>query len=116
MEFRHKQVALRGVGVMLHAIIIMMQKAIARVWSAGGSLATARQSLGGAGTQAAGLSFGGYTGAVSAVTEEYDGTSWSAGGALATARRILGGAGVQSAGLSFGGYKTSYVATTEEYA
>ena len=44
------------------------------VWSSGGSLATARQYLAGAGTQTAGLCMGGNTGSKSAVTEEYNGT------------------------------------------
>ena len=84
-------------------------------WSAGGALATARYSLAGAGTQSAGLSFGGNTSALSAVTEEYNGTAWSSGGALATARYSLAGAGTQSAGLSFGGYAGANSAVTEEY-
>ena len=87
-----------------------------RVWSAGGALATARQALAGAGTQTAGLSFGGFATANSAVTEEYDGTTWSAGGALATARQTLAGAGTQTAGLSFGGAAPANSAVTEEYA
>ena len=86
---------------------------MAGVWSAGGALATARYGLAGAGTQTAGLSFGGYVDASSAVTEEYNGTSWSAGGNLATARGGLAGAGTQTAGLSFGGFGPS--AVTEEY-
>ena len=40
-------------------------------WSTGGNLATARKALAGCGTQAAGLSFGGYTDTYSAITEEY---------------------------------------------
>jgi hypothetical protein len=61
------------------------------------------------------LSFGGYAGAYSAVTEEYDGTSWSAGGNLNTAKMNLAGCGTQTAGLSFGGYAGSVNAITEEY-
>ena len=85
----------------------------AGAWSAGGSLNTASNGLAGCGTQSAGLSFGGYAAAVSAVTEEYNGTSWSAGGNLATARFSLAGCGTQSAGLSFGG--NGPTAVTEEY-
>ena len=59
----------------------------ASTWSAGGALITARFGLAGAGTQNAGLAFGGYTPSVVSCTEEYSGTSWSAGGALSTARR-----------------------------
>ena len=84
-------------------------------WSSGGNLATARSRLAGCGTQAAGLSFGGYTGANSVVTEEYDGTNWLAGGNLVTARNYLAGCGTQTAGLSFGGYSDAYSAVTEEY-
>jgi len=89
--------------------------AVAHCWSAGGNLATKRYKLAGAGTQTAGLSFGGSTGSYSAITEEYDGAAWSAGGNLNTARRDLAGAGTQTAGLSFGGYIGSYSAITEEY-
>jgi hypothetical protein len=85
------------------------------VWSAGGALSTPRYSLAGAGTQNAGLAFGGRLGSPSyscvSCTEEYNGTSWSAGGALSTARYRLAGAGTQSAGLAFGGYGSC----TEEY-
>ena len=85
------------------------------VWITGGSLATARSGLAGAGTQTAGLSFGGLTTTRVGTTEEYNGTSWSAGGSLATARGYLAGAGTQTAGLSFGGYNGSSLATTEQY-
>ena len=40
-------------------------------WAAGGNLTTGRGYPGSAGTQAAGLCFGGYTGSASALTEEY---------------------------------------------
>jgi hypothetical protein len=51
-------------------------------WSSGSPLITARSALGGAGTQTAGLAFGGYTGGsnITAVTEEYNGSGWAAGG------------------------------------
>ena len=87
----------------------------AGTWSAGGALAATRRSLAGCGTQSAGLSFGGWVSAVSAVTEEYNGTSWSGGGNMATARRYLAGCGTQSAGLSFGGSTGSNSKKTEEY-
>jgi len=82
-------------------------------WSAGGALSTARDSLAGAGTQNAGLAFGGTDGFLYGLscTEEYNGTSWSSGGDLSTARYRLAGAGTQSAGLAFGGYGSC----TEEY-
>ena len=88
-------------------------------WSAGGALATARYLLGGAGTQNAGLAFGGITPSEVACTEEYDGSSWSAGGALITAAQGLAGAGTQNAGLAFGGFSPSpspsVLSCTEEY-
>ena len=62
-------------------------------WSTGGNLITGRHSLGGAGTQDAGLAFGGYNGGFKSCTEEYDGSSWTAGGALISAKRNLAGAG-----------------------
>jgi hypothetical protein len=75
---------------------------MAGVWTSGGNLNTARSGLAGAGSQTAGLSFGGNTGSRSAATEKYDGAAWSAGGDLATARSGLGGAGTQTAALGFG--------------
>ena len=86
-------------------------------WSTGGALITARDTLGGAGTQTAGLAFGGYSPSYGRVscTEEYDGTSWTAGGALITARFLLAGAGTQNAALAFGGLTPATVTCTEEY-
>jgi hypothetical protein len=70
-----------------------------------GSLNTGRSNLGGAGTQTAGLAFGGnYPPAITGATEEYDGTSWATSpGSLNTARRYLAGCGIQTAALAFGG-------------
>ena len=87
----------------------------AGAWSAGGVLVVARQNLAGAGSQTAGLSFGGWTGANSATTEHYNGTVWSAGGALAVARHSLAGAGSQTAGLSFGGHDGATIRNTTEH-
>jgi hypothetical protein len=42
-------------------------------WTNGGNLATARNNLGGAGTQTSGLGFGGSTTISLAATEEYSG-------------------------------------------
>jgi len=90
------------------------------VWSAGGALITGKSGMAGAGTQTAGLGFGGYTASATptAQTEEYNGTAWSAGGALILARNWLGGAGTQTAGLGFGGSTASsncIASATEEY-
>lgn len=77
-------------------------------WSSGSSMISARYRAGGAGTQTAGLAFGGSTGNPGAqpsttATEEYNGSGWSTGGNLNEARRGLGGAGTQIAGLAFAG-------------
>ena len=72
-------------------------------WSTGGAMIAARSDLGGAGTQTAGLAFGGTSPFRVSCTEEYDGTSWTAGGALITARIGPGGAGSKTAGLAMGG-------------
>ena len=85
-------------------------------WSTGGALATARYSMGGAGTQNATLAFGGDTTSEVACTEEYNGSSWSAGGALQIAREGLGGAGTQNAALAWRGrVSLSNCLCTEEY-
>ena len=73
-------------------------------------MGTARYALGSAGTQTAGLAFGGSP----AATEHYDGSVWTAGGNLATGRGFLGGAGTQTAGLAFGGM-SPVTNATEEY-
>jgi len=85
-------------------------------WSSGGSLTTARRFLWGAGTQTAGLAFGGYAPPGNqAVTELYDGSSWTETGDLSTARRQVAGGGTQTAGFAAGGYTTTSVADTEEF-
>jgi hypothetical protein len=48
-----------------------------KAWSAGGNMGTARKSLGGAGTQTAGLAFGGNTTVAVNNTEEYSGYTWA---------------------------------------
>jgi hypothetical protein len=77
-------------------------------------LITAKCGLAGAGTQNAGLAFGGNSFAVPD-TQEYNGSSWVAGGKLLSVRCSLAGAGTQSAGLAMGGYNGSCVSCTEEY-
>jgi hypothetical protein len=67
-------------------------------------LNTARRNLAGAGTQTAGLGFGGYDTALTAATEEYNGHTWTTSPpGLNTARGYLGGCGTQTAALAFGG-------------
>lgn len=76
------------------------------VWTASGSLNTARHILAGAGLENSGLSFGGDTSggaSPSAVTEKFNGSTWSNSGNLNTARSALSGCGIQTSALSFGG-------------
>jgi hypothetical protein len=84
-------------------------------WTTGGALISAKQSLGGAGTQNEGLAIAGYPNGC--CTEEYNGTSWSAGGALSMVTRYqLAGAGTQNAGLAIGGRTNSGpLSCTNEY-
>jgi hypothetical protein len=72
-------------------------------WTSGGNLNTARYSGAGAGTQTAGLAFGGEAPPVTSQTEEYNGTSWSIGGALPAGVYGVAGCGTQTAGLKIGG-------------
>ena len=88
------------------------------IWTAGGTMATARQKLAGAGTQTAGLAFGGTTPPVTGATEEYNGSAWTAGGTMGTTRYGMGGAGTQTAGLGFNGIVFpgyTHTGVTEEY-
>jgi hypothetical protein len=86
-------------------------------WASGGSLNTARQQLGASGTQTAGLGFGGSTGSVSALNEEYNGTSWTEKADLNAAKTLGAGtpAGTTTAALFFGGFVTDNVATNESW-
>jgi hypothetical protein len=72
-------------------------------WASGGSLNTARRSGGGAGTQTAGLAFGGNIPPAVANTETYNGTSFTEVADLNTARQDIAGCGTQTAALSVGG-------------
>ena len=86
-------------------------------WSTGGNKADGSYSLAGAGTQTAGLAFGGESPpGDEKKTEEYNGTSWTNGGAMTTGGQRLAGAGTQTAGLGFGGkISTGSSNATEEY-
>jgi hypothetical protein len=75
----------------------------AGAWASGGNLNTGRNGLGGAGTQTAGLAFGGETPPITNSTEEYNGTSWTAGGNMGTGTHLPGSCGLQTAALAFGG-------------
>ena len=79
-------------------------KTQAASWASGGNMTTARENLGGAGTQTAALAFGGLATAFTADSEEYDGSTWTEGNNLNTARTQLGGTGTQTAALAAGGH------------
>jgi hypothetical protein len=72
-------------------------------WASGGNLNTGRSISQGAGTQTAGILCGGFTGAPSSATEQYNGTSWTAVASMNTARYDGGASGTQTATLAFGG-------------
>jgi len=88
----------------------------AGAWSSGGNLNTARDLLGGAGSQTSSLVFGGEPfPSVSALTEAYNGSSWTEVNDLNTARFLIGGVGANStAVLAFGGHPP-YLAVTESW-
>jgi len=75
-------------------------------WAEGNNLNVSRQGLAAAGSQTAGLVFGGEIpnpGAqlASDSTEEYNGTSWTAGEAMGAGRYRHGGCGTQTAAIAF---------------
>ena len=76
-------------------------------WSNGTAVPTAASSAGTAGTETAGLFFGGInpSSPTLATTLEYDGSNWTSGGSLITSRWGLNGGpvGTQSDALAFGG-------------
>jgi hypothetical protein len=84
---------------------VLKGEEILGAWSSGGSLGTARNGLGTAGIQTAGLGFGGYNATPVQVTdtEEYNGSGWTTGGALNTARGQLTGFGTQTSAVAAGG-------------
>ena len=74
-------------------------------WATGGALNTGRQTLGGAGTQTAGLAIAGRTAtATVANVEEYNGTAWTEVTDIPAAVRQHAAAGIQTLALSFGGF------------
>jgi hypothetical protein len=79
-------------------------------------LNTARFGVGGAGTQSAGLAFGGSGPPITGATEEYDGSTWTTvPPGLNTARNYVTGIGTQTAGLAFSGDLPGLTTATEEY-
>ena len=71
-------------------------------WSSGGNLNTGRASSGGAGTQTAGLVFGGVSPETDK-TESYNGSAWTEVGDLQSAGTKLAGFGTSTAAIACGG-------------
>ena len=94
-------------------------------WASGGNLNTARYALAGAGTQTAGLAFGGADPTIgppiinpNGPTEEYNGSSWTTSGNMGTGRYRLAGNGTQTAALATRGFAPNPISQTnktEEY-
>ena len=85
-------------------------------WTNGGNYPASTVGLAGAGTQTAGLGFGGSIPSALATTAEYNGTSWTAGEDMTSARSYLAGFGLQTAALAAGGAPLAPSGNlTEEY-
>jgi len=85
-------------------------------WSSGGNLSTARVQGYGAGSQTAGLAFGGEASpGVHDGTEEYDGSSWTAGGDIPSGIKDHGGFGTLTAGVLATGSNGGYNAEAFHY-
>ena len=87
----------------------------ADTWSTSAPIGTGRGQTAGAGTQTAGLIFGGDLGAKSVLTEEYNGSGWAGGGDLNTAKDSHGGLGIQTAALSVAGLAPGAADIVESY-
>jgi len=86
-------------------------------WTIGNALNNARKGVSGAGTQIAGLSFGGIPHAQA--TESFNGSIWSNAANMNVSNAYHAGAGTSSAALSFGSYNSDAppdFSTTEEYS
>jgi len=94
--------------------------AIVEAWSSGAPMPTSNgiKYAAGAGTQTAGLFFGGNDnppGARRDETFEYNGSGWTVGGSLTTPWYLGGGMGTQTAGLQAFGKTTGMVSEAFEY-
>ncbi len=86
-------------------------------WTEIADLNTARDYLGGAGTQTSALAYGGNLGSVTGKTESWDGSSWTEVNDMATARQQIGCGGASNqAALASVGETPSTSAATEEWA
>ena len=88
----------------------------AGAWRTGGALNTAKRQIGGAGSQTAGLAFGGETGTAEVnETEAYNGATWTEVNNLNTARISMASAGHEGTSiLSVGGEISSTSALVAE--
>ena len=85
-------------------------------WASGGNLGTARERLGAAGTQTAGLAFGGNLDpGNSALTESWNGTNWTEVSDLNQVRNGMQGNGTSTASFAVGGAGGPSSAVTEEW-
>ena len=94
-----------------------IKDAASGTWASGGDLNTGRGNLAGAGSNTAGLAFGGNPPNSLTVTESYDGSSWTEVNDLNTARRNLSSAsfGPYTATITYGGNNPGNVANTESW-
>ena len=67
---------------------LLKMYAALNAWGSAEDVNTARRELSGAGTQTAGLIFGGSVTEAVAITESYDGTNWTEEGDLNTAKKM----------------------------
>ena len=90
-----------------------------KAWSSSGPMTTARDQLGGAGTQTATVVFGGQTSPPTRVnsTEEYGGFTWFTGANLNETKSGVASAGTQTAALCSSGQTApgTFTANVEEY-
>ena len=84
-------------------------------WATTNSLNTARQQLGGAGSQTQALAIGGTTGSVTGATEQWAGSSWTEVNDLNTARRLQTGRGTYTSALAMGGFVPPQTAIVESW-
>jgi hypothetical protein len=100
--------------------VFRLQKAaLTAAWSSGANLPGVRWNTSGAGTQTAGLVFGGATGpagpAFLNTTFEYDGSTWTSGGNTPNSSINQFSAGIQTAAIGGGGLASGGSNTAEAY-
>ena len=100
--------------------VFRLQKAaLTAAWSSGANLPGIRWNTSGAGTQTAGLIFGGATGPATSAflntTFEYDGSTWTSSGATPNSSINQFSAGIQTAAIGGGGLASGGSNTAEAY-